>query len=468
VALLDHDDLLRPHSLLLSVLPFLEDGQVGFVYSDADRVDEEGRRTSHYFKPDWSPALFLCQNYLCHLSVIRTGLVREAGGFRSAYDGSQDWDLNLRVIELLPPEGVVHVPHVLYHWRAIPGSVAFQGVEAKPHAVDAARRAVEDHLGRTGRPGYVLPVRDHQKVRFFVSSPAPQVTAVVPSTGRRDLLEPCIEGLLTQTRYDALEVVVAVDESARHDRATHRFLKELSARRHLSVHVYPERPFNFARTVNEAVEPTSSPLVLVLNDDTEVVSEDWLDAMVGYAQEERVGAVGGKLTYADGTIHSAGMLVGARSIAESRYHRRAAWINGYANRARLPQDVTAVTGTCMLVRREAFDEVGGLDVSFPVAYNDVDFCLKLRRAGWRIVYVPDAVLVHHGSASFGTHQKDREEEHARDAARMQERWGAVLLDDPMHNPNLELDANDPSRLAFPPRVDYPWRPSRDASTRNAA
>lgn len=457
VALLDHDDLLRPHSLLLCVLPFLDDPRVGFVYSDADRVDEDGHPISHYFKPDWSPALILCQNYLCHLSVIRADLVREVGGFRSEYDGSQDWDLNLRVVERLPPEGIVHVPHVLYHWRAIPGSVASQGIEAKPYAADAARRAVEGHLTRTGRGGYVLPVVDHQSVRFFVSSRAPRVTAVIPSTGRPDLLEPCLDGLLSRTTYDELDVVVAVDENAREDPPTRRFLAELSARPQVRVYAYPTRPFNYARTVNEAVAVTSSPLVLLLNDDTEVVYEDWLDAMVGYAQEERVGAVGGMLVYPDGTVHSAGMLVGARSIAENRYHRRQASVNGYANRARLPQDLTAVVGTAMLVRRDAFDEVSGLDISFPVAYNDVDFCLKLRRAGWRVVYVPDAILIHKGSASYGSHQRGREEEHMLDAERLEARWGAALLEDPMHNPNLELDASYPSRLACPPRLQYPWR-----------
>jgi GT2 family glycosyltransferase len=460
VALLDHDDLLRPHSLLLSVLPFLEDARVGFVYSDADRVDEEGRRISHYFKPDWSPALLLCQNYLCHLSVIRADLIRAVGGFRSAYDGSQDWDLNLRVTEVLPPEGVAHVPHVLYHWRAIAGSVAAEGHDAKPYAADAARNAVEDHLSRTGRPGYVLPVGDHQKVRFFVRHPEPHVSVVVPSTGRRELLEPCIDGLLSRTTYEPLDVVVAVDESAYDDLPTRRFLRELESRPGVRLQTYGSRAFNYALTINEAVASTASPLVLLLNDDTEVVYDDWLDAMVGYAQEERVGAVGGLLVYPDATIHSAGMLVGARSIAEPRYHRRHADVAGYANRARLPQDVSAIGGACMLVSRRAFDDVGGLDVSFPVAYNEVDFCLRLRRAGWRIVYVPDAVLIHHGSASFGTHQLGREEEHQRDAIRMQERWGDVLLDDPFHNPNLDLDASNPSRLASPPRVEYPWRKTR--------
>ncbi len=459
VALLDHDDLLRPHSLLLSVLPFLEDSDVGFVYSDADRVDVDGRRISHYFKPDWSPTLLLCQNYLCHLSVIRTDLIRAVGGFRKEFDGSQDWDLALRVTECLPPGGVVHVPHVLYHWRAIAGSVASEGLAAKPYAADAARRAVEEHLVRIGRPGYVLPVGDHQKVRFFVKSPPPRVSIVVPSTGRRDLLSPCIDGLLRRTAYEPLEVVVTVDESGYEDTATRELLSELSSLPRVRVVSYPSRPFNYALTVNEAVAETTSPFVLLLNDDTEVVYDDWLEAMVGYMQEDRVGAVGGQLVYPGGTIYSAGMLLGARGIAEHRYHRRPELLMGYGNRAQIPQDVSAVVGANLLVRRAAFDDVGGLDTSFPVAYNDIDFCLKLRSAGWRILYVPDGVLLHQGSASFETHQLGREAGHESDATRMADRWRDALLDDPAHNPNLALDASHPSRLADPPRVAYPWRRS---------
>jgi GT2 family glycosyltransferase len=225
------------------------------------------------------------------------------------------------------------------------------------------------------------------------------------------------------------------------------------------LHTYPSRPFNYALTINEAVAATDTPFVLLLNDDVEVVAEDWLETLVGWAQEDRVGAVGGMLVYPDGTIHSAGMLVGARSIAENRYHRRPADVAGYANRARLPQDLSAVVGTCVLVRSDAFEHVGGLDVCFPVAYNDVDFCLRLRRAGWRIIYVPDARLIHRGSASFGTHQLGRQVDHDADSERMLDRWQAALQDDPMHNPNLALDASYPDRLAFPPRVAYPWRPA---------
>ena len=447
IAILAHDDLLRPHSLLLSVLPFQSGRGVGFVYSDEDLVDDDGQRIGHDFKPDWSPALLLCQSYVCSLAVIRTDLVTAVGGFHGRYDETQGWDLALRVTERLSPQGVAHVRHILCHRRIRRGSEPSQ----------SGRRAVEDHLQRIGRRGNVLPVGLDQKVRFHLGSPRPRVSVIVPSTGRRELLWPCVDGVLAKTAYDELELVIAVSEAAADLPSTHDFLEKLALRPRVRLHWYPERPFNYALTVNEAVAATDAPFVLLLNDDIEVVSEDWLEALVGYAVEEKVGAVGGMLVYRDGTIHSAGMLVGARSVAENRYHRRPADIAGYGNRARLPQDLEAVVGTCILVRRDAFDGVGGLDVSFPVAYNDVDFCLRLRRDGWRILYVPDAVLVHQGSASFGTHQSGRDAEHDADMERMVDRWRETLRDDPTHNPNLALDASRPDELAFPPRVSYPWR-----------
>lgn len=462
IALLDHDDLLRPHSLLLAVAAFVRRPSVGYLYTDADRIDEFGRPLGHFFKPDWSPTLLLSQNYLCHMAMMRADLVREVGGFRSEYDGSQDWDLALRVTERLTADDVVHVPHVLYHWRAIRGSVAADGSDAKPYAAGAARRAAEAHLRRKGRLGYATPVRSDQIVHFQVESPQPRVSIIIPSTGRKDLLEPCVERLLSRTDYSNFEIVIVLDPrvSADHARSTGSFLGSLEQDPRIRLLSGPPQPFNFAATVNLAATQTASPFLLLLNDDTEVVYDDWCELMVGQALDDRVGAVGGLLVHPDGTIQSAGMLLGPRGLAEHRYHRRPGNVFGYANRAKVPQDMSVVAATCMLIRRDAFEDVGGFDESFPVAYNDVDFCLKLRQRGWRVVYAPDVLVVHHDSASFGTYRDGREEEHRHDFDRMHERWGLALQDDPMHNPNLALDASYPDRLAFPPRVDYPWRAKR--------
>jgi GT2 family glycosyltransferase len=457
VGLLDHDDLLRPHAVFLAVSAFEANADLGYLYSDEDKVDESGRRFAYWFKPEWNPALLLSQNYLCHFSVFRTALARDVGGFRSEYDGSQDWDLALRITESLGPGAIGHVPHVLYHWRAIPGSAAAE-LTAKPHSVDAGRRAAEDHLRRVGHAGYVVPVGPRtQKVRYLLPSPPPLVSAIVPTTGRPDLLEPCLNGLLYGTVYERLEVVVAVSEDTYDDPVRIRCLERAARDARVRVVAFPPAPFNFARTVNEAVSHANGDFLLLLNDDTEVIYDEWLEAMVGYALLDDVGAVGALLLHTDGTIQHAGMLVGARGVAEHLYSGRQPDISGYMGRARLPQDLSVVAATCMLVKRESFAELGGFEEGFSVCYNDIDFCLRLRRQGWRVVYVPDAALYHQETASFGTHQHGRDLEHRRDVGRMRERWGSVLLDDPMHNPNLALDASDPSRLAFPPRVEYPWR-----------
>lgn len=457
LVLLDHDDLLRPHSLLLAVREFEKSPEVGLVYSDMVVIDDAREPVGHYFKPDWNPALLLSQNFLCHLTAFRTKLVREVGGFRSEFDGSQDWDLGLRVTERLAPTSVVHIPHVLYLWRAIAGSVAADGVEAKPYAVDAGRRAVEDHIRRMGATGYIVPVATHQSVRFIPATPLPRIDVFVPSTGERALLEPCVEGVLERTAYDELRLTVVVPADAYDVRANREYLRAIEANSRAQVVMYAPRPFNFAQIVNESVAASDANLILLLNDDTEVVDGEWLAFMVGYARQDRVGAVGTLLLYPDGSIQSAGMLVGARGAAEHLYHHGSPTLFGYSNRARLPQDLTVVAGTCMLIRRDAFDDVGGWDESFPAAYNDVDFCLKLRARGWRVLYVPDAAVIHHESATFGQHQQGRLEAHRDDLARLQARWGASLEDDPMHNPNLALDASHPDRLAFPPRSSYPWR-----------
>jgi GT2 family glycosyltransferase len=465
VALLDHDDALRPHALLLAVREFARGDHIAWVYSDEDKIDGHGHRSGPYFKPDWNPALLLAQNYLCHLSVIRTELVREVGGFRPGFDGSQDWDLALRVTERVPREAVVHVPHVLYHWRAIPGSTA-AGPEAKPYAIEAARRATEEHFRRVGTPGYVLPRHTHQRIRYLLPR-RPLVSVLVPSTGDPRLLEPCVSGILERTDYEELEVLVVVDEEAHAGRLAELtdWLDENEER--VRVLTVPAGPFNYARTINHAAARANGELLLLVNDDVEVSDPEWLEIIVGWALREQVGAVGTLLHYPNGTIQHAGMLLGAGGIAEILYNGRLPTTAGYLNRAQLPQDLSAVTGACMLVRREAFEEAGGLDESFPVAYNDVDFCLRLGERGWRVLYVPDAALVHRESASFGTYQDGREDDHDRDGERLLERWGAALADDPMHNPNLALDAYDPSRLAFPPRVTYPWREGRSDAQESA-
>jgi GT2 family glycosyltransferase len=460
VTLLDQDDLLRPHSLLLVAQRMSETPEVGYVYSDEDLIDEGDRRLGHhYFKPDWNPELFRSQNYLCHLAAFRADLARLVGGFRTEFEGSQDWDLALRITELLREDQIVHIPHVLYHWRAAAPSSAASDPYAKPYALRAGRAAVTDHLRRAGIAADVVPADIHVNVRYAVPGAPPLVSVVVPTTMEGERFETLVHGL-SGTDYRPIEVIRVATRAAI-DAAPLEVAvpSELSGR---DV-PYDDDEFNFSRAVNLGCAAASGPLVLLVNDDLEVLHADWLRLMVGHVLQAGVAAVGALLLYPSESVQHAGVLLGAGHGAAHLYLGATLADHGYSNRLRLNQDLSCVTAACALLRKEAFDQVGGFDESLAVAYNDVDFCLRLRRAGWRIVFTPEAVLFHHESASFGSHSKGRQAAYDREVAELQRRWGPVLRADPSHNPNLALDSIHPGHLAFPPRVQYPWREARAAA-----
>jgi GT2 family glycosyltransferase len=428
-----------------------ETPELGYVYTDEDVVDAEGVRSGHYFKPDWNPELFRSQNYLCHLSAFRSELVRRVGGFRTEFDGSQDWDLALRITELLRDDQIAHIPHVLYHWRAAEPTSTASDAYAKPYALRAGRAAVRDQLRRAGVSAYVAPADIHVSVRYAVPADSPLVSVVVPTTMNEDHFETLVRGL-TASDYRPIEVIRVATQAAI-DASPLGMSSELPGRDVL----YDNEEFNFSRAINLGVADAAGPLVLLINDDIEVIHSDWLRLMVGHVLQPRVAAVGALLLYPDESVQHGGVLLGAGDAAGHLYLRASFSHPGYANRLRLNQDLSCVTAACMLLRKEAFDQVGGFDESLAVAYNDVDFCLRLREAGWRIVFTPEAVLLHHESASFGSHSKGRRDEYDREAAEIHRRWEPILLADPAHNPNLVLDSVRPWHLAFPPRVDYPWR-----------
>ncbi|HXF98341.1 MAG TPA: glycosyltransferase [Gaiellaceae bacterium] len=457
VGSLREGDLLRPHALLLAVAAFNANGRVDLAYSDEDRIDDAGRRSSPWFKPDWNPALLLGVDYLTRFSLVRAEVVRQVGGFRAAYEAACEWDLSLRVAEAVSGDAIRHVPHVLYHTRHAE-SPSSQNLLS----VWAAARATEDHLARVGRPGIAIPNEAGQAIRYFLPSPAPLVSVVVPTTAAPALLTTTLRNLLERTEYDRIEILLAVDERAADRPDRQDVLVHAAAEPAVRVLAYPSRAFNYAWTVNFAAAHAHGEFLLLLNDDLEVIHGDWLELMVGHGLEENVGAVGAALLYPDDTIQHAGVLL-TEGAAGHLYAGHPHGTPGYIGRARLAQDISAVTAACMLVRRAAFDAVGGLDERFAVAYNDVDFCLRLRRAGWRVLLVPDAVLYHHESASFGSHVAGREDAYRAELELIRRRWREVLGCDPAHNPNLALDPRDPSRLAFPPRVTLPWRCSTGPS-----
>lgn len=457
VGLLDHDDVLPPHALLMVADELNRYSEAVLVYSDEDELDDKGDRCEHYFKPDWNPALLRSQNCVSHFTVLRRARFEEIGGFRPAYDGSQDWDLVLRATEGVPAERIRHIPHVLYHRRRHESSPA-QSPGAKPAAVAAGRRAVEEALDRTGTRGEVLTVNGtYQRVRYAVPDPQPRVDALVPSTGRPDLLTRCLEGLLERTAYDQLAVTIALGSAALDapERKARR-LEELRKDARVRVFVHDEQPFNFARVNNRAAAELDAPLLLLVNDDVRVIHDDWLERMVGHVVQDRVGAVGAMLYYPDDTVQHGGVTLGLGGVAGHSHNRLPRGHPGYGARAWLDQDLSCVTAGCMLVRREVFDAVGGFDERFAVAYNDVDLCLRITDAGWRIVWTPSAELYHDESVSIGRHDSPgRSAEFERGVQLMKARWGKRLLCDPHYNPNLSLEV--PNTPAFPPRARYPWR-----------
>ena len=453
VVLLDHDDELPRHALAAVVHELNRHPETDIIYSDEDRLDQAGRRYAPYFKPDWSPELFRGQNLISHIGVYRTTMIRKVGGFREGLEGSQDYDLALRVVEQTRPERIRHIPHVLYHWRAIPGSAAL-GVDQKSYAHDAARLAVQEHFARTGvqaacesAPG----VPYHQRIRYRLPEPRPHVTIIIPTRDRVDLLSRCVHSVLSRSTYGALDVLIVDNGSIAPESLA--YFEEVQSP--VSV-MRVDEPFNFSRVNNLAAARARGTILCFLNNDTEVISPDWLEEMVSHAVREDVGAVGAMLYYPDDTIQHAGVVLGLGGIASHPHRGLRRGAPGYYGRAALTQAASAVTAACMVVRKSAFDAVGGFDETLAVAYNDVDFCLRLGARGLRNVWTPFAELYHFESVSRGDDaQGPSRERFLRESQLMRDRWQGLLDADPYYNPNLSLTRAD-FGLASPPRHARPW------------
>lgn len=454
VALLDHDDELAPFALAVVALHLAEHPGQRLVYSDEDKLDERGKHVDPFFKPDWNPELLESQNYIGHLVVARRDLVETVGGFRVGFEGSQDYDLLLRMTERLDPAEIGHLPHVLYHWRSIAGSTA-RATGEKSYAEDAGVRAVQEHLDRTGRQAIAevgaAPTTYH--VRYRLDRP-PLVSIVVPTRDQGDLLRTCIESVRERSAYPAIELIVVDNQST--DPATVAYLAELDTRDGTRV-IHYDAPFNYAAINNTAVAASAGELVLLLNNDTEVITPGWLEEMVGLALRPQIGAVGAKLRYSDGSIQHGGVVLGIGGVAGHSHKLAEPDAYGYFSRLVCTHAIGAVTGACLLTRRQVWDELGGLDDdALAVAFNDIDYCLKLQRAGYRVVWTPWAELFHHESKSRG---HDDTPEKARrfqaEVLTMLGRWGDALEHDPSFNPNLSLD-HEQFSIAEVPRVRLPW------------
>lgn len=448
VALLGDAGELRPHSLLRVAEAIVADPRLVLVYSDEDRLAADGNRRAPNFKPDWNPDLLRSQDYIGHLVAIRTSLANEAGGFRGGFGSREAYDLVLRCSERIEAQQIGHIPEILYHTR-----MAGDAVPAPANdETSAGARAVAEHLARTGTGATIVPgdlPPGLCRVRWPVPEPAPKVSLIIPTRDRADLLKTCVESILAKSTYPDFELVV-VDNQSR-DAAALDYLRELGTRERVRVLRY-DAPFNYSAINNWAARQCDGQLLGLVNNDIEVISPDWLEEMAGFALRPDTGAVGAMLYFPDDTIQHAGVLIGMLGLAGHIHARKPRGYTGHGNRALVAQNLSAVTGACLLVRRTAFDEVGGLDERLGVAFNDIDFCLKLRQHGYRNVWTPFAEMYHHESASRGS--DDTAEKIKRfnaEIAFMQERWGDILGSDPAYNPNLSLMSHN-FDLAFPPRA----------------
>lgn len=448
VALLDHDDELHHCALLEVARAVTEHPNVQVVYSDEDKLDEYGRRFDPYFKSDWNYDLFLGQNCISHLGVYATSLVKEVGGFRKGLEGSQDWDLALRCIERLKPQQIYHIPKILYHWRAIAGSTAL-AVNEKSYTVMAAAKAVREHLERVGTSAEVVPLSDgYLAVRRFPPEIRPKVSLVIPTRDKVELLSLCVDSILTRSTYENYEILI-VDNDSR-EQATLDYFEHIQSDTRVRVIRY-EKPFNYSSINNFAVGQSDGEIVGLINNDIEVIAPNWLEEMVAHAIRPEVGAVGAMLYYPDDTIQHAGVLLGFSGVAGHMYAGCPRGHAGYMGRARISQQLSAVTAACLLVKRSVFDAVGGLDERLAVAFNDVDFGLRIRAAGYVNIWTPHAELYHHESASRGLEDTPEKQQRFRgEVALMRARWSHELESDPAYNPNLSLQGT-PFELAIPPR-----------------
>jgi len=441
VAFLDHDDELAPFALYEVVKLLNEKPDLDFIYSDEDKIDEKGRRKDPFFKPDYSPDMFLSCNYICHLSVIRKSLVDKVGGFRLGYDGSQDYDLFLRVLE--HTDKIAHIPKILYHWRTIETSAA-ASTSAKPYAYEAAKKALADAMKRRGIE--IEGVYDglwlgSYRIKYKIKG-NPKVSIIIPTKDKVEVLKRCIDSILNKTTYQNYEIVI-VDNNSQEEK-TFEYYETIKDHPKIRILEY-NKPFNFSAINNYAVSKVDSEFILFLNNDTEVITSEWLSAMLEHAQRKEVGAVGAKLLFPDGKIHHCGIILGLgfHRVSGNIYYRFPDH-HGYFGIINMVRNYSAVTAACMLTKKSLFEEVGGFDeVNLPVAFNDVDYCLKLREKGYLIVYTPYAVLYHYESLSRG--YEDTPEKQARflrEVRYMRKKWGHILDNDPYYNPNLMRDRED--------------------------
>ncbi|MGL3147732.1 glycosyltransferase family 2 protein [Enterococcus faecalis] len=439
VALLDNDDELAINAFYEVVKVLNENPELDLIYSDEDKIDMDGNRSDPAFKPDWSPDLLLGTNYISHLGVYRRSILEEIGGFRKGYEGSQDYDLVLRFTEKTTKERIKHIPKVLYYWRMLPTSTAVdQG--SKGYAFEAGLRAVQDALVRRGIDGHAThgAANGLYDVYYDIESEK-LVSIIIPTKNGYKDVQRCVSSIIEKTTYQNYEIIMADNGST--DPKMHELYAEFEQQ--LPGRFFVESidiPFNFSTINNRAAKKAHGEYLLFLNNDTEVITENWLTLMVSFAQQERIGCVGAKLLYPNNTVQHAGVILGLGGVAGHGHYGYPHGDLGYFGRLAINVNYSAVTAACLLMKKADFDAVGGFEEAFTVAFNDVDLCLKVQALGRDNVWLHEAELYHFESQTRGYDDKGKKKKRfEQEKVMMEEKWGPLIENDPFYNPNLTRD-----------------------------
>ncbi|GJD46272.1 hypothetical protein AFCDBAGC_4152 [Methylobacterium cerastii] len=442
LALLDHDDVFTENALAEVAFAINKNTNVNIIYSDEDKITDDGKfRYSPFFKPDFSIDLIRSQNYFNHLTVFRADKVRQVGGWELGFEGSQDYNMILKLIELSKPEDIVHIPKILYHWRSIPGSVAMDPSQ-KNYPFEAGYRALSNHIARSNINAEVKKLEEIgcYRVKYNIGSHKPLVSIIIPTRDHVDILQKCIDSILDKTIYRNFEIIIVDNQSC--ENKTIEYLNSLDV--NLITVVKFDEPFNYSAMNNLAVKHARGELICLMNNDIEIISPEWLDEMSSLALRKEIGCVGAKLYYSDGSLQHGGVVLGLGGVAGHSHKHFPGESPGYYYRLKVTHNVSAVTAACLVIRKEIFIEVGGLnEIDLKVAFNDVDFCMKVDRAGYINVWSPFAELYHHESISRGAEDSPLKiERFNREIDYMKNTWGNQLSNDRFYSENLTKNRED--------------------------
>jgi O-antigen biosynthesis protein len=465
VTLMGPQDQWPIHALYQIVEQLNVHSEIDLIYTDDDKLDHQGQRYDPYFKSDWNPDLFYAQYYIRHLAVYRHSVIEKIGGFRSDYEGCEEYDFTLRFIEQISEDRIYHIPQILYHQRMgerlpagggrgegeISPSPTRIGEDLKQFSYNVTCQALQAHFQRLKKPVKVVEaIGGHTRVIYPIPAKSPLISLIIPTRDRLKLLRGTVDGILNKTDYQNLEIIIM--DNGSEETETLAYLEEIQKDTNVSV-IRHAAPFNYSQLNNIGVSHAKGELIGLINNDLEVISSEWLTEMVSHATRPEIGAVGAKLYYANNTIQHAGVIVGLGGLAGHGFKFLAKEAPGYHWHSFLIQNYSAVTAACLVMRRQIFEEVGGLEEKhLKVAFNDVDLCLRIRERGYRIVWTPYAELYHLESVSRGSDNTPRKYLRLRHELNyMKKRWGKVIANDPYYNPNLTIEYED-FALAYPPRI----------------